>query len=62
MSRLGDDFWFLPDADFDSLPIPFRAVATDMVTGDIVIPEQGSLLSAVRASMAVPIRFKLHGS
>jgi NTE family protein len=44
-------------ADFDSLPIPFRAVATDLVTGDIVIPEQGSLLSAVRASMAAPGAF-----
>ncbi len=40
--------------DFDDLPIPFRAIATDLASGQMVILEQGSLARAMRASMAVP--------
>ena len=40
--------------DFDQLPIPFRAVATDMVTGEAVLLQQGDLAAALRASMSVP--------
>jgi NTE family protein len=40
--------------DFDALPIPFRAVATDLVTGEEVVLSQGSLADALRASMSVP--------
>jgi NTE family protein len=39
---------------FDDLPIPFRAVATDLVTGKPVVLSQGELASAMRASMSVP--------
>jgi NTE family protein len=39
---------------FDSLPIPFRAVATDLSTGKPVVLTQGELASAMRASMSVP--------
>lgn len=39
---------------FDSLPIPFRAVAADIETGDAVILKQGNLATAARASMSVP--------
>lgn len=39
---------------FDQLPIPFRAVATDFVTGEAVVFDQGNLAQALRASMAVP--------
>ncbi|WP_167065670.1 patatin-like phospholipase family protein [Burkholderia sp. Ax-1719] len=42
------------DIDFDHLPIPFRAVATDLETGERVVLHNGSLPLAVRASMAVP--------
>jgi NTE family protein len=42
------------DVDFDRLPIPFRAVATDLDTGERVVLHNGSLPLAVRASMAVP--------
>ncbi len=42
-----------PD-DFDALPIPFRAVATDLVTGDPVVIPRGDLARALRASMAIP--------
>ncbi len=44
-------------ASFDQLPIPFRAMATDIETGELVIQDRGSLASAVRASMAVPSVF-----
>lgn len=40
--------------DFDRLPIPFRAVATDIRTGETVVLKQGNLATAVRASMSIP--------
>ncbi len=40
--------------DFDRLPIPFRAVATDLSTGEMVVLGQGNLADAMRASMAIP--------
>lgn len=43
-----------PDQDFDKLPIPFRAVTTDVETGDMVVLDHGDLAEATRASMAVP--------
>lgn len=44
-------------SSFDQLAIPFRAMATDLVTGEAVVQSQGSLVHAVRASMAVPSAF-----
>lgn len=44
-------------SQFDQLPVPFRAVATDIVTGDMVVLDHGSLANAMRASMAVPGAF-----
>ena len=41
-------------ATFDDLPIPFRCVATDMVSGEGVVLRDGSLAQALRASMALP--------
>lgn len=40
--------------DFDKLPIPFRAVATDIVNGRVVVLKSGSLAIAMRASMSLP--------
>ena len=40
--------------DFDRLPIPFRAVSTDMVAGTPYVFEQGPLYEAMRASMSIP--------
>jgi NTE family protein len=40
--------------DFDKLPIPFRAVATDARTGEEVVLKSGDLAQALRASMSVP--------
>ncbi len=39
---------------FDRLPTPFRAVATDMETGEALVMDQGDLALALRASMSVP--------
>ena len=39
---------------FDDLAIPFRAVATDLVTGDRVILDHGDLATAMRASLSAP--------
>ena len=41
-------------ASFDDLPIPFRCVATDMLSGEGVVLRKGPLSQAVRASMAIP--------
>jgi len=40
-------------SDFDRLPIPYRAVATDMVTGNMVVFDRGDIAIAMRASMAM---------
>ncbi len=43
--------------DFDKLPIPFRPVATDIETGEMVVLKKGNLAEALRASMSVPAVF-----
>jgi NTE family protein len=43
--------------EFDGLPVPFRAVATDLETGKEVVLRSGSLAQAIRASLAVPAAF-----
>ena len=43
--------------DFDKLPIPYRAVATDMISGSMVVIDSGDLATAMRASMAIPGAF-----
>ena len=43
--------------DFDKLPIPFRAVATNIGSGDKVVFSAGDLALAIRASMSVPAAF-----
>ena len=40
--------------DFDELPIPFRAVATEIATGEEVVLGSGNLATAIRASISVP--------
>jgi len=40
--------------DFDQLPIPFRAVATDLEEGEMVVLRGGNLPQAMRASMSLP--------
>jgi NTE family protein len=44
----------LKDVSFDSLKIPFTAVATDVNTAEPVIIKSGDLVKALRASISVP--------
>ena len=46
--------YFVPDVFIQDTTIPFRAVATDLITGDQVVFSEGSLRQAVTASCAVP--------
>jgi NTE family protein len=39
---------------FDELPIPFRCVATDLISAKQVVFSQGSLQTALRATMSIP--------
>ena len=41
-------------SDFDDLPIPFRAIASDIGTGEMHVMHGGDLALAIRASMSVP--------
>lgn len=40
--------------DFSQLPIPYRAITTDLATGKAVVLSEGDLALAMRASMSVP--------
>ena len=40
--------------DFDQLPTPFRALATDLETGEPVVLAAGDLATVLRASMSAP--------
>lgn len=40
--------------NFDSLPIPYRAVAVDLISGERIVLKQGRLSDAIRASVAIP--------
>jgi NTE family protein len=43
--------------DFDNLNIPFRAVVTDIVSGQSIVIGEGDLGEALRAGLAVPLVF-----
>src|SRR5450631_1481507 len=45
---------FSNSTDFDLLPTPFRAVATDLETGNAVLLDRGDLAIAMRASISAP--------
>ena len=45
----------LARGNFDSLPIPFRAVAADLADRSAVVLATGDLARAVRASFAIPL-------
>lgn len=48
---------YQPVTSFDDLKIPFRAIATDLVTGQRIIFRQGDLCEALRASISMPLVF-----
>ncbi|MFA6892088.1 MAG: patatin-like phospholipase family protein [Sphaerochaetaceae bacterium] len=43
--------------DFDQFPVPFRAVATNATTGERIVYDRGSLVTAVRSSISLPMVF-----
>jgi NTE family protein len=43
--------------DFNKLPIPFACIASDIVTGQPVVLNKGSLALSMRASMSIPSVF-----
>lgn len=45
------------DYDFDRLPIPFRAVATNLLDGKAYVFKEGRMTEALRASIALPLIF-----
>ncbi|HDR16661.1 MAG TPA: patatin [Desulfobacteraceae bacterium] len=46
--------FFIPDIGFEDTRIPFRAIATDLISGEQVVFDNGSLRQAIVASCAVP--------
>ncbi len=45
------------NSDFNRLPIPFKTISTDIVSGHQVVLDSGSLAEAMRATMAFPLAF-----
>ncbi len=45
---------FVPDMAIEDLPIPYCAVATDLIAGKEVVFNKGSLFEAIRASISLP--------
>lgn len=48
----------VPEIDIEDLRIPFKAVATDLYTGEEVTFDSGSLFQAIRASISIPSLFR----
>lgn len=48
----------VPEVNIEELDIPFKAVATDLYTGEEVIFDKGSLYDAIRASISIPSLFR----
>ena len=48
----------VPGIDIEDLPIPYRAVAADLYTGEEVVFDRGPLFEAVRASISIPSLFR----
>lgn len=48
----------VPEIDIEDLRIPFKAVATDLYTGEEVVFDSGSLFQAIRASISIPSLFR----
>ncbi len=46
---------YFENKTFDDLKIPFSTIATDIETGEMVVINSGSLLTAIRASISIPI-------
>ncbi|MCI0406103.1 MAG: patatin-like phospholipase family protein [candidate division Zixibacteria bacterium] len=43
--------------DFDRLPVPFRTLSVDLLSGDTVVFSSGDLAEALRATLGAPLAF-----
>lgn len=58
---LNNLLWAYPgERDFNTFPIPFVAVATDIETGELVLLKDGFLSDAIRASISIPSALMPH--
>jgi len=48
---------FMGDITFKELDIPLACVATDIISGDEIVIDEGSVLEAIRASISIPVIF-----
>lgn len=48
---------FIPDKNIEDLPIPYAAVATDIINKKEVVFAEGSIFKAIRASISIPTVF-----
>lgn len=48
----------VPDVNIEDLPVPYRAVATDLYTGEEVVFDHGKLFTAIRSSISIPSLFR----
>ena len=48
----------VPEVNIEDLKIPFKAIATDLYTGEEVVFDRGSLYEAIRASISIPSLFR----
>jgi len=57
-NTLGELFFHVRDIhDFSEFPIPFACVATDVSNGNAIVMNKGDIITAIRASMAIPSIF-----
>lgn len=47
----------IPDVNIESLPVPYTALATDIIHEREVVFESGNLFDAIRASISIPMVF-----
>ena len=48
----------VPDVKIEQMPLPFAAVAADLLTGREVVLDRGGLYDAIRASISIPSVFR----
>ena len=48
----------VPDVKIEKMPLPFAAVAADLLTGREVVLDRGGLYDAIRASISIPSVFR----
>ncbi len=50
----------IPQRNIEDLPLPYCAIATDIIEGTEIVFTQGDLFEAIRASVSIPTVFQPH--